>query len=297
MKHRVEHVLLRMVAAVLRGTPEPLALRVGSALGWFVGSVLRIRRRVVEENLGLAFPEWPPARRRRTAAAAFRHIGREAVAFLLMADMAPSEVRDRVEVEGLATVKEALAEGRGVLLLTGHVGNWEAGGAGLAARGIPIHVLARRQNNPLFEGSLSQSRERLGLRVIYRDEGVRPILRALGRGDPVALVADQNVRRAGLFVDFFGSPASTARGPALVARRTGARVVFGVAFRQAGRRARYRLLLRPLEVPDGGDPETDERRLLQAYVGAVEEAAREAPEQYFWPHRRWKTRPGDIPEP
>lgn len=291
LRHRLEYLFLRAVAGLVRVLPEPLALAIGSGLGWLAGSGLRIRRRVVDRNLERAFPDRPRAARRRIAAASYRHLGREGVAFLRMTALAPGEVRERTRVEGMEALRAALAEGRGVLLLTGHVGNWEVGGAALAARGVPLDVVARRQKNPLFERNLTSARERLGMRVVYRHEGARPILGALRGGRAVALVADQNVREGGVFVDFFGTPAATIRGPALMARRTGARVLLGMALREPGGRARYRVLLRPLDVPSTGDAQRDDHALLTAYVAGLEEAVRQVPEQYFWPHRRWKTRP------
>ncbi len=289
--HRVEAVLVAGIGAAIRVLPEEIALSLGRLLGWTAGVLLRIRHRVVLENLTRAFPEASETWRRRMAAAAFSHIGREGVALLRLAGLGHGEVWERTEVEGLQAVREALAEDRGVIVLTGHLGNWEIGGAALAVRDIPLDVVGRRQSNPLFDRRLRATRERLGMRVVYRDEGVRPLLRALREPRAVALVADQNVREGGVFVAFFGDPAATTRGPATLARRTGARVVVGTSRALPGSRARYRITLRPLELPDSGDPEADDRTFLQAYMTALEEAVREAPDQYFWPHRRWKTRP------
>jgi Kdo2-lipid IVA lauroyltransferase/acyltransferase len=291
--HRLEAVLVAGIGAAIRILPEGIALSLGRLLGWSAGVLLRIRHRVVLENLTRAFPEAPDTWRRRTAAAAFSHIGREGVALLRLAGLGHREVWERTEVEGLDAIREALAADRGVIVLTGHLGNWEIGGAALAVRDIPLDVVGRRQSNPLFDRRLRATRERLGMRVIYRDEGVRPILRALRESRAVALVADQNVRDGGVFVEFFGHPAATTRGPATLARRTGARVVLGTSRALPGPGARYRVTLRPLELPDTGDPDVDDRAFLQAYMTALEEAVREAPDQYFWPHRRWKTRPRD----
>jgi Kdo2-lipid IVA lauroyltransferase/acyltransferase len=285
-----------VVGICIRVLPERIARSLGAALGWTAGVVVRVRYGVVMENLARAFPEGSPEWRRRVAAATFAHVGREGVALLRLASLGPREVWERTEVEGLDAVREALARDQGVIILAGHFGNWEIGGASVAVREIPLDVVGRRQSNPLFDRRLRETRERLGMRVIYRDEGVRSILRALREPRAVALVADQNVREGGLFVDFFGTPAATTRAPATLARRTGARVIVGSARSLPGPRARYHVRLRPLEVPDTGDPDADERALLEGYLAILEEEIRADPAQYFWPHRRWKSRPPQPPK-
>lgn len=289
--HRLEHALFLGVSALVRALPERWGLALGAGLGAFVGRGLRIRRSVVDENLARAFPERSERWRRSVAVASYRHLGRESAALLRLDARTPEEVRDRVKVTGIEAVREEIEGGRGVLLLTGHLGNWEMGGAAVAAHGLPIDVVAKRQRNPLFERRLRGTRERLGMTVIYRHEATREILRSLRGARAVALVADQNERTGGMFVDFFGVPAATVRGPGLLAARTGVRVFTALPFRVEAPEARYHLVLAPLDVPSVGTLEADARALTEAYHRALEGAIREAPEQYFWFHRRWKTRP------
>jgi KDO2-lipid IV(A) lauroyltransferase len=292
---RAEHLLLLVVSAVVRRLPERMALALGAGCGWLAGSVLRIRRRVVADNLARAFPEASPSWRGRVGAACYRHLGREAVALLRLEGMHAAEVRERCAVSGIEAVRDALAAGRGVLLLTGHLGNWEVGGAGLAARAVPLDVVARRQRNPLFEARLLRMRERLGMRVIYRHEATRAVLRSLREPRAVALVADQNAAVGGIFVDFFGTPAATVRGPGLLAARTDALVATAFVRRLEGPRARYHLDIEPLSFERTGDPTEDLLALTRAYHTGLEAAIRAEPAQYFWFHRRWKTRPDDDP--
>jgi Kdo2-lipid IVA lauroyltransferase/acyltransferase len=295
--HRLQALVLDGVSWFLRALPEPAALLLGAGIGWVAGSVLRIRRGTVDENLRRAFPERSPRWRRRVAARVFPHIGREAATLMRLAGLSTGELRARIETEGREVLTAALAEGKGVVVVTGHLGNWEIGGGSVALEGIPLDVVVQTQTNPLVDGRLRRSREALGMRVVYRHDAPREVLRSLRAGRVVALVADQNVRSGGLFVDFFGVPASTARGPALFALRTGAPFVLGTAHRLPGwRRARYRVRFRRLEPERSGDMERDVATWTRAYVGALEEAVREAPEQYFWPHKRWKTRPASGEE-
>jgi Kdo2-lipid IVA lauroyltransferase/acyltransferase len=289
--HRIQYALFLALAWSVRWMPESMALALGSSLGWVAGSLLRIRRGVVAENLRLAFPDGDARWRRRTAARAYRHVGRQGVILLRLARMGPDAVRERTRVSGIEHVREALDRGQGVVLVTGHLGNWEVGGASLTVRDVALDVVARRQSNPYFDAHLRRTRERLGMRVIYRHEASRAILKSLRAGGAVALVADQNVKVGGIFVDFFGVPAATARGPALLALRAGARIVAAAATSLPDSPGHFRVTIRPLPVPGTDDPEEAARLLTRDYLAALEDQIREAPEQYFWLHRRWKTRP------
>lgn len=270
--------------------PEALALALGSALGRFGASVLRIRRRDVDRHLALAFPRRSPEWRREVARACYRHLGRESVAMLRMSGLDREELVARTRTVGLEAVERALEKGRGIIFVTGHLGNWELGGAATAARGIPLAAVALRQGNPLFDRDLVGTRERLGMRVIYKKDAPKEVLRALSAGDGVALVADQNPIRGGIPVEFFGREANTARGPAVLALRTGAPVFLAVALRVKGGDVDYSVEFREVPVERTGDTDADVHGLVQAYTRLLEDSIRSHPEQYFWHHRRWKER-------
>jgi len=295
LRHSAEYALFRAATAVLLGLPEGVALRAGAALGWFAGTVLRIRRGVVSRNLRRAFPDRGASWRRRVARASYAHLGREAVAMLRMAGLDREGVMARTDVEGLEAFRAALAEGRGLVLVTGHLGSWEVGGAALSAREIPVVAVAKPMANRRFDADLIATRERLGMEVVDTGAAPKRVLRALQEGRVVALVADQNAGANGLFVPFFGEVASTHRGPALFAVRSGAPVFVGTCVALPGGRHRYRVVLERVHAPDTGDAERDVLRLTEAHTALLEEAVRRAPEQYFWQHKRWKTRP--TPEP
>ena len=209
----------------------------------------------------------------------------------------PAEaVREMTDMVGFQDFREALSPGTGAVVVTGHLGNWEMGAAALAARGVEVDAVVQVQRNRRFDADLRGTREALGIRVVPKQEAPRGVLAALRAGRVAALVADQNVLRAGVFVDFFGVPASTARGPAVFALRTGAPLWAGVALRIPGRRARYRVVMKPVEAELTGNDAEDALSLTRAHTALLEEWIRESPEQYFWQHKRWKTRPR-IPEP
>lgn len=291
LRHRAEYHTFRLARAVLGVLPETMALGLGEVLGWIAGVVLRMRRDVVNDNLARAFPDASRAWRRRVAVASYRHLGREAVATFRLGRADRDVLRGATEVEGLANLEAALAGGRGALVVTGHLGNWELGGAAVAVRGVPVDAVALVQANRLFDEDLARTRARLGMRMIQRGAAPREVLRSLARGRVAALVADQNARRAGVFVDFFGRPASTFRGPALLSLRARAPLFLGVALRVSRHPQRYRIVLEEVTAERSGDADADVRALTAAHTRALETWVRAAPDQYFWQHKRWKTRP------
>lgn len=291
LRHRIEYLGYRLAMGVLRLVPEAVALRFGEGMGWLAGVVFRIRWRTARAHLLQAFPERSEAWRRRVARRCFRHLGREAVATFRLARLGAEGIRMRTEVVGLDALEEAAAKGGGVIVVTGHLGNWEVGGASVAARGLTLDVVVQRQRNPLFDADLNRNRERLGMTVIERGDAPRKVLRSLRRGRVVAILGDQNIRHGGVFVDFFGRPASTAKGVAVFALRTGSPIFLGVARTRPGFPPRYQVRLERVAYHPTGDRGVDELGLTEAHTRHLERWIRETPEQYFWQHRRWKTRP------
>lgn len=291
-RHRVEYLAFQVTLAVLRALPEGWALGFGAALGWFAGSVVRIRRAVADANLALAFPDRDRAWRDRVARASYRNLGREAVATFLFAGEPAAKVIERTpDPRGGEAVLEVVRSGRGAVLLTGHFGNWEMAGAATAARGVPLDAVAVRQANRLFDEALVLNRARLGIAIIRRGDAPRDVMRTLRAGRVAGLVADQDAGRSGLFVDFLGAPASTAKGPALFALRARVPLFLGTCVSIPGQPGRYRVEVEEVRAERTGDLREDVRRLTAAHAAALAERVRRAPEQYFWVHKRWRTPP------
>ena len=292
IRHLVEYAVLRTVAAACGTVPEAVADRMGAALGWVAAWVWRPRWDVVMKQLRMAFPDADEAWRRRIARRSYVHFGAEAVAVFRLAGADGGEIRKRTRMIGGEVLREAVREGRGVVLVSGHLGNWEVGTAGVVARGFPTDVVAAIQRNALFDGYLTRSRGRLGMKVIPRGQARRGVVASLKAGRVVGIMGDQDARGAGIFVDYFGRPASTARGPALLAMRAGATLATYYTIRRPGWRPRYDIHIAPL-----ADRKADMGRaarvatLTQAFTRRLEEFVRCHPEQYLWHHRRWKTSP------
>ncbi len=291
LRHRVEYVALRVVIAVCRCVPVGVADRVGAGLGWVVARVWRPRWEVVMGQLRMAFPGADEGWRRWVARRSYVHFCAEAVGVFRLVGAGRAEILERTRLNGEEVLTGAAEEGRGVMLVSGHLGNWEVGAAGVLARGFPMDIVAARQRNVLFDRYLTRSRERLGMRVIPREEARRGVVASLKAGRVIGIMGDQDARRAGVFVNYFGRPASTARGPAVLSMRAGATVATFHTIRRAGWKPRYDIYIEPVEVAEGGRGHAAVAAVTRAFTARLEERVRQYPEQYLWHHRRWKTPP------
>jgi len=291
LQHRLEHELLRVLEAGVGGLSPHRAAQLGGVLGGLVRRPLGIRRVVVVENLRRAFPEADDRWIDETVEATYRHLGREATAMLRLSRLDKRQVRELVEIpeSNWIAFQDALAEGRGVILATGHYGNWEMAAAGVAARGVPIEAIVKRQSNLLIDRRIEEARRSLGVETMSMGEALRRVPRALLSKKTVGIVADQDARGSGVWVPFFGVPASSHRGPALFALRVGSPLFAAVARRQPD--GRYILSGERIDTHRTEAFEDDVVRITAALAAHLEREIRVDPAQYFWFHKRWKTAP------
>ncbi|CAN5636809.1 lipid A biosynthesis lauroyl acyltransferase [soil metagenome] len=289
VQSRVEYAMTRALEAGVTVLPAGAAQRVGEAIGALIRSPLRIRRSTVEDNLRRAFPDASEQWMDQIVAETYRHLGREAVAMVRLSSLTREQVIEQTTVANWGEIAATLDEGRGALLVTGHYGNWEVAAAAVAARGYPIEAVVKRQRNLRVDARVQEARRRLGVGTIDMSEAPRRIPRALASGHAIGMVADQDARASGVWVPFFDVPTSTFRGPALFALRFGAPVFAAVARRLED--GRYRVESERIQVPRTGDQDRDVLLLTAALAAHLEGAIREDPGQYFWFHKRWKTRP------
>ncbi|RNF81939.1 lipid A biosynthesis acyltransferase [Lysobacter psychrotolerans] len=274
------------LAALVARLPQPLLLALGGALTGLATPLLRSRRRIAARNIALCFPELDPRAQRQLLRATLR-ANVTGLLESLRGWFAPAaSLRGLVEVEGLEHVRAAIAQGRGVLLVTGHSPHLELGGRMLSdALGEPIAIVARRNNNVCIERFLDDARRRAFADVIAKKD-MRGLLRTLSKGGLVAWAGDQDFNYQNAFVPFFGVQAATVTATAEIGRRGNAVVLPYWFQREAD--GRYRLWVEP-QWPGwpSGDPVADAAR----YMAELERVVRRHPEQYLWVHRRFKTRP------
>jgi KDO2-lipid IV(A) lauroyltransferase len=298
LRDRLEYLALRAVSAFLAALPLGLALRAGELVALLAYVVDRPHRRIGMTNLGIAFPEKTRRERRRILRGSFLNLGRMAAELAHLPRLGAERLREMVQFEDEAWWQEAIGWERstGVLVLSGHFGNWELLVYAHGMRGHPVHMVHRAIANPLVDRWLHELRAPAGTRLIRKRAAAKGVLRAVHERGLLVLPIDQNSTRGlGTFVDFFGTAASTNTGMARIALRTDAPVVPVFIVRQ-GRGAKHRVHVLPLlEVERTGDVEADVRRNTQRFTRVFEDMVRRHPEHWLWMHKRWKTRPAGSP--
>lgn len=295
LAHRTEMFFLRLLVATLAKLPLNTVRKLGDALGRLAYRPLGIRRRVVERQIQAAFPGLESNGVHRIARAAYAHFGRVVVEMAYIGGRPPNDVLAMFEgADDLTIFENARREGVGVIVVTGHLGGWELSAAYVAALGFKVSAVVRHMQNPLFDAYLNRTREQLGVRVMYDDQAVRQVPRALREGRIVAFVSDQGVKGlASSFVPFFGRPAKTPRGAAVFAQRSEAPTVFAAAMRQPS--GKYWLHMREIPISRDGNRDDVVDETVAIYTRFLEALVRRYPEQYFWLHRRWRRQPPDTP--
>ena len=288
--HAIETALVSGAGAGFRALPWHASLRAGAALGTCARR-LGLRARVARDNLTRAFPDLDPAARAEILARHYRELGRIVAEYTRLGPLVRApEGEVLAAARGLEHLDRALAGRRGAILLSGHFGNIELLGAWLGRRN-PVSFVVRPLSNPGVERWITRCRGEAGVATIPAGAGVRRVYQELRANRWVAMLADQDARRQGVFVPFMGHPASTAIGPARLALATGAPIVMGFDTRRDD--GRHEIDVEPaLEVEDPRAPDAAER-LTALHVAMLERWVRRCPEMWFWLHRRWKTAPRD----
>ena len=261
-------------------------MRVARLYAHLLDSLSPKLRRVAYQNLRLALPDADPE---RLVEGVFESIARILYAVSYFPEIDKSNVYRWIGYEGFEHYEAAKRRGKGVLFATAHLGNWELSAFAHALMTEPMNVVVRPLDNPLIDRIAGERRSLSGNRIIGKKDFLRPILRALQNNEAVGILVDQNaLSDRGVFVDFFGIPASTDPSFARLASHSGASVIPGFAFWTESQR--YVLKFYPAVEMSG-----DVTRDTQAVQAAVERAIREHPDQWLWVHRRWKTRPPGQP--
>ena len=297
-RHLLEYAAVRVAAGVLGALPLGVALRLGELGALVAWLVDRPHRRVGMRNLALAFPERPLAERRRILRRSFLNLGRMAAEIAHFPRLTPARTAAMVRFADEELWRRTMAEERptGGLVLSGHFGNWELLVFAHGLRGYPVSLVHRPIANPLVDRWLAGLRARAGTRLIRKHHAAADVLRALRARELLVLPFDQNSTRGlGVFVDFFGVPASTNAGLARLALRTGAPVLPVFLVREGSRARHVAYQLPTIRVERTGDLEADVREATRRFSAVFEEMVRRHPEQWLWVHKRWKTRPAGEP--
>jgi KDO2-lipid IV(A) lauroyltransferase len=292
MRENLEFWLVVAVARTLGWLPRGVARLLADGLA---GGIYRFHgrlRRVGHCNLEMALPALSAEGRDRILRGVFRHLGWQLVEFCRMTRYTPENTRNWIRTEGLDHYLAAKARGKGVLIVTGHLGAWELSSFYHSLMGYPMSVIARPLDNRRLDTFVNGIRCLHGNRVVPKDNFARGLLRAMRANHTVGILMDTNMTPPqGVFVDFFGKQACTASGVARVALKTGAAVLPGFMLWEP-EEGKYVLHFGPeLEFERTGDAARDILAATQQCARVTEEWIRRYPDQWLWIHRRWKTRP------
>jgi Kdo2-lipid IVA lauroyltransferase/acyltransferase len=292
MRESLEYAAAWTGIKLLGLLPRPAARFVGASFAAAAYAVRAPLRRAAMFNLQLAFPDWTDAQRRRVIRGMVRQIGWMAGEFSQFPKYTRENIERIVVVDGFENFDAARRRGQGVLFLTGHMSAWELAPFAQALYGYPLHFLVRPIANRRVDALINGYRCRPGNRPIEKNKSARAILKALGEGGTVGVLADHNTDiEESVFVNFFGVAASTTSGLARFALRTDASVVPGFLSWDEGRR-KYRLRFEPaVELVRTANEEADVVENTQRFTRVIEDFVRAHPDQWLWVHRRWKTRP------
>jgi len=245
----------------------------------------------VLDNLQHSFPEKDLKEIIKIAKGVYRHFAIVAAEFFSLPSIARENIHRWVELEGLKNYQSAIAKGKGVLFIAAHFGNWELMTIAVPLYLKPMQIVYRPIDSPVVDNMVEYVRTMQGNDLIPKGGSGKRIMELLQENQIIGILSDQNVAAyEGVFVDFFGRPACTGVGLAVMAMRSGAPVVPAFMVRQKS--GRYKLILKPvMEAVCTDNNEADLRVNTQRFTKAIEDIIREYPDQYFWFHQRWKTKP------
>ncbi|MFH1258917.1 MAG: lysophospholipid acyltransferase family protein [Elusimicrobiota bacterium] len=289
-KKWVVRSVIYLAAVFLMGVVNLLPWRIASFLGGIIGGfvyyLLPRERRISQQNLTLAFPEKDQKEIVRLARESFVFQGRNLFELLSFRKLNKKKINSLVTVEGRINLDEAFSKGKGMIFVTGHIGNWELLAAWLTLNGFPVYPIARRVYDDRLNKILLKLRGGVGVQTILRSESPFAILRTLRKKAILGFLPDQTISGPGVNCVFFGHPAYTSLGLASLAQKTGTPVVAGFISRNG---CKHKFVIgEEIKFISTGDTQKDAESNTQIVTTIIEEAIRRQPAQWVWMHRRWK---------
>ncbi len=287
----LQYVLFATTAACVQLLPLRLVRVFAHALALFAFHILRVRRGLTITQLRYAFPEWSDARVHDTARATYKNLITVILELMWTPRLTRTPLEHIVRLRNPEVLRHAVARGRGVVLMSGHFGNWEWLSIGVARLlDMSFTVIVHPLHNPKVDVLVERWRTMLGNRIVPMGLSIREIITTLRSRGIVALLADQSGPSGAIYAPFFGRPAATYEGPASFALKTGAPIIMGFAVRAED--GMYDVHVEEIPTADLPDASEDSiRKLTLRHVQALEAEVRKHPEQWLWQHKRWKHTP------
>jgi KDO2-lipid IV(A) lauroyltransferase len=292
MRENLEFAVVWALVRLLGLLPRRAARGIGAGVGALAYRILPRLRSVGTRNLEIAFPEWSEAQRQEVLRKLYRNLGWELAEFCQMPGYTPENTRSFLRYDGLERYVAARDKGKGVLIVTGHLGAWELSSFYHSLMGHPMSMVIRRLDNAKVDQLVNGIRCLHGNRVLHKDDFARGLLGAMRHGESVGILMDTNMTPPqGVFVPYFGRLACTASGLARVALKTGATVLPGFMLWEDAEQKYVLHFGEEIVFDRTGDDEVDTVANTAKCTAAIEAYVRQYPDQWLWVHRRWKTRP------
>lgn len=288
MKNQLEYFLFQSFSKLFCLLGLKFSRRFASPLALFFFYLIPIRKTVVKKNLSLAFPQFNQTQINRTTFECYKSLATTLIEILCMPIITEEDIERYFNWNNVELLKEKYAENKGVILLVSHSANWEFASLAISKKiGVSFGVIMKEQRNTLVSDWMVKYRSKWGNRMITLGISVRNFYKELIDKNIVLLAADQRAPKESQRVNFFGRPSTCFSGPASLAVKTGAPIVFALMKREAD----LKYTLKFVEIPVDNLPSTDEEKILeisQRHTKILEEAIKTAPEQWLWMHDRWK---------
>jgi len=289
---KLEYFTVRGVVGAFGLLPLRFSMNLGAWFGRVFQRFAPKLNRVGRRNLELALPDSGEIERRKILRGVFESLGRQMGFVSHFSRLASGNLSEIVDVQGIEHCAAASAAGRGVIIFTAHFGGWEASHLAVSAAGFPVNVIVRKIDNPLVENYVDNLRNRFGSRTIDKKTSAREMFRRLRAGEILGILTDLNTQEhEGVFVDFFGVPASTTTSIAKLALKTNAAVLPAFAVWEEAKGKYVVYLEPPIEYRKTANADEDVKNLTRDITSVVEKYVRKYPEQWLWIHKRWNTRP------
>ena len=287
----MEYVLYSFIGSLVRLLPWEMVNRVGAGAAAFAYDFIPIRKKLTLENLRQAFPQKSPKEIDDIARKTYRNVVIALLEIFWFPRLTETKLREIVSMPDTNIMDARLKEGKGLIMLGAHFGNWELNALAVGLLGgHPLTIIVQEQRNKYVDAFMSRCRVLFGSKLVVMKKSPREILAALQHNQVVAMLADQSGPQEGLFVEYFGRPASTHRGPAVFSVRTGAPIVMSFILRNAD--GRYRVVFEEVDTQNLSGSEDDKIAVLTArHVTMLEKYATLYPDHWLWMHKRWKHTP------
>jgi len=289
----VQYISLKTLVAVIRLIPLHIGVLVLKSLAYLFYLFDKKQRKIAYENLRNAYgDELSDIQIRKIIRSNYLHFALVWLDFVKLPRIVnTSNWQNYFQVEGLEFARKALKEGKGIIFVTGHVGNWEVLGCAFDFFFHPLHSIAKHLKNPFVDRFLTRLREEGRQKIIFTEDASRELIRVLRNNKLLGILVDQNARENNIFVDFFGQKAATTRSVAAISLKMGAPIIMSF-LRRTDRKYKFKITLsKPIQIERTGNLEKDILSLTQKYTTIIESRIREHPHEWLWMYRRWKTKP------